>query len=502
MSRSAPAAVLALLLGGLGCASESKPTGPGLELGPVQPCEAPAAAPSWTEQGAALGLEAPGSEDDSDGGGAAVGDIDGDGLLDLIFATDTEDGASVQLYWGRPGGFTRDSLPRDAVIAVGLADLDGDDRPELLLAGEDPAVLRWTGTDFTVVDELEGLGDELLRELLPVDLDGDGDLDLFGARSAPAAATSRDVVLWNEDGALELETDALPEAIAAREAFDALVLDTDGDTRPEVYVVNDMGAVRGPNVLWTATADALTDATGSCDCGLTMDGMGGSLADLDHDGAPDLFLTATSQNVLLMGDGDGGFVDTTAVAGADTLRQPGDMAWGAAWWDHDNDGVLALAVGQGDFRGDHAAGLGPQPFEVLVPDEQGVFEDQTAALGMAGEAWWRAVVPVELNGDGVLDLVASRAGERPVVFLSEGCTAAGWLEVAAPVGSRVEVTAGGTTQTAWVAHDPGFAAARPARAWFGLGAAAEVDRLRVVLPWDAGVVEERGFSGRRRVGVR
>ena len=482
------------------CAASPKERGAAVVLGAVEPCAAPRDAPAWTESAGAVGLSGPAGEDDSDGGGAAVGDIDGDGHLDVVLATDIEEAASLQVFWGGADGrFTEEPLDREAAAAVGLADLDGDGRPELLVGGEDPAVLRWDGA-FSVVDELEAVAEEMLRELLPVDLDGDGDLDLFAALTGPEAALSRDTILWNEGGWLRADPAGLGAA-AGREAFDAVVLDWDGDTRPDVYVVNDMGARRGPNVLWQNTGGALVDRSEDCDCDLTMDGMGGAVADTNGDGAPDLYLAATSRNVLLESDGAGGYVDTTVARAANSLAEAGEMAWGGVFWEANNDGRPDLAVAQGDFRGDHGAGLGPLPFVVLVQEADGRFSDETAVLGLGGTAWWRAVVPVDLNRDGVQDLLLTRAGAAPALYLSTGCTAAAWLSVAAPVGSRVEVVAGGQTQTAWVATDPGFAASRPAAAWFGLGAAETVDRLRVVLPWSGGVREAGPFAPRRRVVV-
>ena len=107
----------------------------------------------------------------------------------------------------------------------------------------------------------------------------------------------------------------------------------------------------------------------------------------------------------------------------------------------------------------------------------------------------------DLNGDGVLDLLLTRAGEPPALYLSQGCTAAGWLAVEAPIGSRVQVEAGGVVQTAWVVSDPGFAAAKTPEVWFGLGDTQGVERLVVTLPWDQGTIEAADFDARRRIVV-
>ena len=128
------------------------------------------------------------------------------------------------------------------------------------------------------------------------------------------------------------------------------------------------------------------------------------------------------------------------------------------------------------------------------------FEDETDAWLAAGPGHWRGVVPVDLNGDGVLDVVATRWGAAPAIFLSEGCTAAGWLAVAAPVGSVVELEVAGTLRRAWVTADTGYGAAREPHVWFGLGPERAVDALRVRLPHGT-TVEEGPLAARRWVRV-
>lgn len=91
----------------------------------------------------------------------------------------------------------------------------------------------------------------------------------------------------------------------------------------------------------------------------------------------------------------------------------------------------------------------------------------------------------DLNGDGVLDFVFSDQLRQPWLFLSEGCTAASWLDDEAPNGSRVVVHADGETWTALVAGAPGvFASSSPSSpsAHIGLGDHETIDGIEIFVP--------------------
>lgn len=462
--------------GGAGAAKD-------LLLGDIQPCDAPLPAPGWTDQAQAWGLPAPADplEVDSQGATAVLADLDLDGDLDLVLSYG-EEGEGVHLLWREGEGFAGEQLPVDEVNGPGLGDLDGDGWPDLSFGGEQPVLLRNLGGSFEVVALALGTHD-LVRELLPVDLDGDGDLDLAAGFSSPESGLSQDRILWNDGDPWTGFSQTLLEGDAATgEAFDLLAWDRDGDHDLDLYTVNDMGDARGPNGLFDNDDGAFTDIAPELFAAIAMDGMGGSVGDFDADGHADLYLAGSGSSHLLQGQADGSFVDLTLATGADPIEVEHHMAWGSAWWDADNDGFLDLAIAQGDFDAEHL----DRPQEVqplrLMRQQDGVFQDVGASWLSDLDAHWRVVIPVELNGDGVLDLLATRMDERPALFLSTGCTAASWLGVEAPVGSVVTVTAGGRSQRAWVTADVGYGGVRPGFAWFGLGEEPSADRVEVVLP--------------------
>src|SRR3989441_1483621 len=59
----------------------------------------------------------------------------------------------------------------------------------------------------------------------------------------------------------------------------------------------------------------VTEAAGLANAGPGNYGMGGTVADYDNDGFPDLFVTSYGKNILYHNNGNGTFTDVTAKAG-------------------------------------------------------------------------------------------------------------------------------------------------------------------------------------------
>jgi hypothetical protein len=480
-----------------------------MTLGDAVRCDSPVPL-GYDEVGEQMGLLG-GPDPKADhhhGGSLAVDDLDGDGDYDVVMGWPT---LPPQLYTRDGDTFTVSDIDAGptGVFLLNLADIDQDGDPDLLVPGYKlkPQVLRNDGGTFVDVP-LPSLGDSetAIRELAPGDVDGDGFPDLYAVanRGSDDPERRRDLLLRGAgDGTFTLDTAA---ATTTGRGFDAVWFDADADGDQDVYVVNDDGADYGGNQLFHSEGGQLVDATDSCACGVVHFGMGGDVGDFNADGLPDLYLSAVAHSVLLEGFDDGTWADVSLAIGADPIPNSLAMGWGDVFLDHDNDGRVDVLLAQGDRwntdkEEDEVISVHyDASADLLAQDADGRFSDVAPAFGLDTIGSWRSVVALDDNGDGVLDLLVSDTVNRPRWYMSQGCTEAGWLEVEAPVHSRVELTIAGRTQTAWVTTESSYGAGRPPLVHFGTGDASRIDSL-VVTPPGGEPIEATGIDVRRRVSV-
>jgi hypothetical protein len=202
---------------------------------------------------------------------------------------------------------------------------------------------------------------------LLVDLDNDGDLDLY-VSSMPAAADSKLAArvgtalagcsLFRNDGGgqftdISLSNGACPPALGGRSAT---VLDYDGDGRLDLLVGED--PLAGYNGSPTTSSRLFRNLGGlrfedvSRQVGLPegIPALGVAAADVNNDGWPDFFLASSGEqgNRLFLNDGQGKFREapgSRSVFAWPTAR--GDnMVCGVAVGDFNRDGLLDIVLGQ------------------------------------------------------------------------------------------------------------------------------------------------------------
>ena len=308
-------------------------------------------------------------------------------------------------------------------------------------------------------------------------------------------------MFWGAEEGYERVPAELSAESLAGEAFDSVILDFDGDGWTDLYVVNDRGHEYGGNRLYRGSSQGLSLVQDCGACALTHSPMGVDVADVNGDGWADLFIASTTQNELLFGSPDGRFVQSPPVGQTAFTRV--SMGWGGVVADVDNDGRPDLWVGAGEqsHEGSEVFGV-PEPPYLQLQQADGSFVDVAPELGLDLIGSWRTTVAHDLNQDGVLDLMLSSSIGPPRLWLSAGCTSATWLEVAAPVMSRVEVQAAGQVQVAWVSTESSFQSVKPGVAHFGLGEAQVVDRVIVELPLGGGRFEIQDVDPRRRLTLQ
>ncbi len=178
------------------------------------------------------------------------------------------------------------------------------------------------------------------------------------------------------------------------------VADANGDKRPDFLYS------AGEGVLVLNTPGGFVEAK---DSGLKYrpGRVGPAFGDFNGDGAPDLFVPQDGVSKLFRNDGKGKFADVTANSG--DLGKPMGRATCAAWVDFDGRGRLDLLVG--------CVG-GPNRFFRNLGGVK--FDDAGDALGLYQKVHHtRGAAAVDLNKDGVWDLVFANEGAEPAAFLGD-----------------------------------------------------------------------------------
>jgi hypothetical protein len=307
------------------------------------------------------------------------------------------------VYWlaHRPGS----AAPQKAIVAGGPQAVSAPVAVAPALPFTD--VTAEAGVKF--VHTNGAYGDKLLPETMgggvaAFDVDGDGDIDL----------------LFVDSGSWPHHPSGKPKA-------------------PPVALYRNDTVPGGPLRFTDVTHEWGLDATGSS----PLYGMGVAVGDYDGDGRPDIFLTGLGVNRLLHNEGKR-FVDVTRAAGVGGAAD--QWSTGATFIDYDNDGDLDLFVcnyvrwsKEIDFKLDfRLTGVGrafgpPQNYEGSFPylyrnDGNGKFTDVSEKSGVQVKnaatklpmAKSLAVAPVDVDGDGWIDLLVANDTVRKFFFHNEG----------------------------------------------------------------------------------
>jgi len=162
-------------------------------------------------------------------------------------------------------------------------------------------------------------------------------------------------------------------------------------------------------------------------------GMGIASSDLTADGYPEYYLTSQADNklqVLADGPAEPNYRDMALESGV-TAHRPydGDVglpstAWHAEFDDVNNDGFVDLFVAKGNVEAmpDYAA---RDPSNLLIGQPDGTFVEGAEEAGIVSYARARGASLVDLNQDGLLDLVVVNRRENVLVWRNIGSGEAG-----------------------------------------------------------------------------
>jgi enediyne biosynthesis protein E4 len=222
----------------------------------------------------------------------------------------------------------------------------------------------------------------------------------------------------------------------------AAIADYDHDGRVDMFVTNDTV----PNFLFhnngngTFSENALLAGVSVPASGRPVSAMGTDFQDYDNDGWEDIHFTALSTETfpLFRNDGHGAFVEATQTSGLGPLTVK-SSGWCSILADFDNDGSkdIFTANSHANDRIGAAEAVGwKQANSLLLNDGHGRFRDASAQAGLtAAVAVHRGCGVADFNADGRLDIAVLVLGEKPELWENESASNSRWLNVRL-VGAR------------------------------------------------------------------
>jgi len=475
--------------------------------------------------------------------GLALFDYDNDGDIDIYFLN----GAALKgTKFKRPprnalyrndGNFkftdvTKESALGDAGFGLGVAvgDYDNDGDQDVYLNNYGPNVLFRNNGDGTFTDVTEkagvGDGDNVGAGTCFLDMDKDGDLDLYVSRYinfsykkhrvakmggfttyiSPTAYPYPPDSLYRNNGNGTFTDVSEASGIARHQGSGMGMIcadyDNDGDT--DIFVAND----KEDNYLFENDGSGKFEQIGLMAGvayninGKEMGSMGVDCGDFDNDGLLDFYVTSYAQETasLYKNLGDGLFEDATFTtsAGAGTFN---NVTWGPGFSDLDNDGDLDIFVAAGHLQVNVEKFLDGIPYfarnEVLMNTGKGKFVNisDKCGDGLQVKLSSRGMGLDDLDNDGDIDVVILNSRREPTILRNDTVSENHWIQVRLRgiktnrdgVGAHVKVVAGDLVRTDEVHSGRSYQSHYGMRLHFGLGVHNKIDRIEV--KWIGGGVD-------------
>ncbi len=455
-------------------------------------------------------------------GGLAVFDFDNDGHVDIFFANGAELPSfrkSGPRFWNRLyrnlGNWQfEDVTERQRLAGEGFAfgaaagDFDNDGRIDLFVPAIPKSLLyRNTGNGFEEISQRAGIG----SDAWPVagawlDYDRDGLLDLFvvnyldwnpgidrycGDREKSIrvychpshyAGLSNRLYRNRGNGTFEDVSERTGIGQHMGKGMSAAILDIDSNGWPDIFVTNDTQ----PNFLFQNTGrgtfkeSALQFGVARNDEGRASSSMGVDARDYDNDGLPDIVVTAlVGENFQLFRNSGAAAFENRTYSSRLGLTAIQHSGWGVALADLNNDGWKDIFTANSHVTDNVELIRNEQYLDVntVFLNRGGSFSE---AQHIGPRAAHRGVAIADFDNDGRLDALVTVLGGNAELWQNESA-AGNWLKVkleGQAFGARVRLG----TQWQDRTSASGYASSNLDLLHFGLGSMAGDLELEVTWP--------------------
>ena len=462
------------------------------------------------------------------GSGAALFDYDNDNDLDIYLVNSA--GSSRLFSQQRSGVFVDVTLSAGLgkpTIGMGaaLGDIDNDGDIDLFVTnvGKDTLYQNNGDGSFTDITDAAGIaGAHWSTSAAFCDVDNNGYLDLYVATYVesemnPSCTTKAgepdycppnvypaqadQFFLNNGDGKFTDEGHATGIARVTNRALGVVCADFSGDHRADFLVANDGAA----NFLWVNQGDTFVERAVQYGVSTNLFGeaeasMGIALGDINDDLAIDAFMTHIDQesNTLYTSTDAGTMMDSTISAKLG-YTSTAFTGFGVAFFDADNDRDLDLAIANGRVRKTARRSQAVNAWQrdyaetnlLLQNDGGGVFFDACSGHEFCtSPGVSRGLLAGDIDRDGDLDLLLTNSNGAARLFenRSPSTHASVTLRIIDPryareaIGAQVRAKIDGRWYMRPVIHTTSYLSSGDAAVHFGLGTAGSVDELLVIWP--------------------
>jgi enediyne biosynthesis protein E4 len=467
--------------------------------------------------------------------GLALFDYDNDGDIDIYFLNGAPlKGATAKItprnaLYRNDGNWTFTDVTAQAGVGdtgyglgVAAGDYDNDGDRDLYLNNYGANVLYRNNGDDTFSDITEkagvGNGHRVGAGTCFLDIDKDGDLDLYAANYVDFTYDNHQVARFNGHPAYvgPLNYDGTPDTLYRNNGDGTFTdisvasgiashkgtgmgmvcadYDNDGDT--DVFVGNDVAG----NSIFENDGSGRFEEIGLL-TGLAYDlaghaqgTMGVDCGDYNNDGLLDFHVTSYQRDwaTLYCNLGGGTFEDVTRATGAGGQTYA-HVTWGNGFADFDNDGDLDIFIACGHLqdnvkRFDRTTSYhAPNQLMENQGNEKFVNVSEQAGDGMKVTWSSRGAGFDDLDNDGDIDVVISNSRRGPTLLRNDTPNKHHWLGIRLQgaqanrdgIGSHVTIIAGDLKRSAEVHSGRGYQSHFGMRLHFGLGAHEKVDRIEI-----------------------